>query len=85
MNKDQLKEIFHLLFNKINNIFTAVGSNKIILEEKLDKLSVEELKERIRDLLEALIMIEKNALVLNSKLQDFYETLTKETNPTAAD
>lgn len=78
MEKHKLKEVFHSLFNKINNIFTAVGSNKMILEEDLNKLSSEELKQRISDLADALRMIEKNILILNKSLQEVYESLKRE-------
>ena len=86
MQIEQLRESFHALFNKINNIFTAAGSNKIILEgEDLNKLSEEKLKEIISDLLEALAMIEKNATLLNKSLQDIYTILKKESGSATSD
>ena len=60
MDIKQTRDIFHALFNKVNNIFTAVGANKMFLEEDVTKLSPEELKIRITDLGDALKMIEKN-------------------------
>jgi len=74
----KLREVFHSLFNKINNIFTAVGANKMIADENIDELSPDELKSRITDLNEALRMIEKNILILNDGLKSVYEELKKE-------
>ncbi len=74
----KLREVFHSLFNKINNIFTAVGANKMFADENLDKFSPDELKLRITDLNEALRMIEKNILILNDGLKSVYEELKKE-------
>ncbi len=82
MEKEELKSTFHSLFNKINNIFTAVGSNKEILNENLDKLTTKELKDRIAELSHALAMIEKNITALNKILQDTYESLAKELHST---
>ena len=78
METAKLKDTFHFFFNKINNIFTAVGANKIILEENIEGLSQQDLKERITELAEALKMIEKNILLLNDSLQEFYTALKEE-------
>lgn len=84
MDNSKFREAFHALFNKINNIFTAVGSNKMFFDEDLDKLSPEDLKVRIADLVEALKMIEKNILILNDGLQEAYRELKKEKGITAS-
>lgn len=78
MDIKQTRGIFHALFNKVNNIFTAVGANKMILEEDITKLSSEELKLRIIDLGDALKMIEKNILVINDELRKVYDDIKKE-------
>jgi CTP-dependent riboflavin kinase len=80
MEESKLKEVFHFLFNKANNIFTAVGSTKLILEEDLDKLSSDDLKKRIAELFEVINMTEKNISILNKSLQEIYDTLKKEIN-----
>jgi hypothetical protein len=78
MELDKIREVFHALFNKINNIFTAVGANKMIFDENLDRLSPQELKARIKDMCEALKVIEKNILILNDGVQEVYEGLKRE-------
>lgn len=78
MEIKRTREIFHSLFNKINNIFTAVGANKIILEEDISKLSAEELKSRLIDLIDAMKMIDRNILVLNDSLKEVYDDIKKE-------
>lgn len=85
MENSKLREGFHTLFNKINNIFTAVGSNKSIFEEDLDKLSAQDLKSRIADMTEALKVIEKNILILNDNLQNIYNELKRERGIKPAD
>ncbi|MFC1709055.1 hypothetical protein ACFL2J_03215 [Candidatus Omnitrophota bacterium] len=85
METKKLREGFHTLFNKINNIFTAVGSNKAIFEEDLNKLSPQELKTRIADLSEALKVIEKNILILNDGAQEIYNELKREKGITPSD
>ncbi|MFH1622329.1 MAG: hypothetical protein ABIA97_04320 [Candidatus Omnitrophota bacterium] len=85
MEISKLKEVFHTFFNKINNIFTAVGANKMVLEEDLDKLSPEELKQRIADLGDALKIIEKNVMILYDSLRQIYEVLKKEAASQVAD
>ena len=84
MDKDKLKKLFHSLFNEINNICVAAGLNKRILEEEnLDTLSQEELKAKTSQLVEALGRIDENARTLNKSLQEFYESLAKQTSPPA--
>ena len=78
MDIKQTRDIFHALFNKVNNIFTAVGANKMFLEEDVTKLSPEELKIRITDLGDALKMIEKNILIINDGLRKVYDDIKKE-------
>ena len=86
MEKEELRKSFHALFNKINNIFTAAGSNKMFLEDgNLDKVPLPELKIRIQDASEALAMIEKNATLLNNSLQEIYKTLLKEIDSGSCD
>lgn len=81
MERDNLKKSFHAFFNKINNILTAAGLNKIILQGKdLNNLSAEELKGIVSELSESLGMIEKNAGILNNSLRELYDSLIKELN-----
>lgn len=85
METSKLKEVFHAFFNKINNIFTAVGANKLTPEEDLNKFSPEELKQRIVDLDEALKIIEKNVMILYDSLRQIYEVLKKEATSQTTD
>lgn len=86
MNRDKLKSLFHSLFNKINNICVAAGSNKKILqEEDLDKLSPLELKKRILMLIEVLDRIEENARSMDKTLREPYDSLINQTNPSNPD
>ena len=78
MDIKETRDVFHALFNKVNNIFTAVGANKMFLEEDVTKLSPEELKVRITDLGDALKMIEKNILIINDELRKVYDDIKKE-------
>ncbi len=73
--EDNLKEIFHALFNKINNICLAAGSNKKILEEDINKLSDAEAKERISYLIQVFGRIEDNIRSLDENLRQLYESL----------
>jgi hypothetical protein len=78
MDKEEFKKIFHLLFNKINNICLAAGANKELLkQEELDKISSEELRQRVSLLAGALSKIEDNARSLNKALEGLYELLVK--------
>lgn len=85
MEKDELKKAFHAFFNKINNILTAAGLSKIILQGKdLNSLSVEELRGIVAELSESLGMIEKNSVILNGSLRELYDSLLKELNSSAS-
>ncbi len=65
--EDELKEKFHFLFNKINNICVAAEANKKILqEENPDKLS-------IAQILQAFERIEDNARSLDESLKSLYK------------
>ncbi len=79
MKEEEIKEIFHALFNKINNICVAAAVNKKILEEeKLDEIHIENLKESFKNLIHVLSRIEDNARNLDKALQAFYETIKQE-------
>jgi len=80
MSETKIREIFHSVFNKLNNICVVSGLNKKILEEDLNKLSLEELKKRIPQLIDALNRIEDNARSLDKILKEFYESSIKKTN-----
>jgi peptidoglycan hydrolase CwlO-like protein len=70
------KQLFHSLFNKINNICVAAGANKKILqEENLEKLSLEELKARIKELIGVLGRIDENARSLDKSLKELYKSV----------
>ena len=84
MDNSKFREAFHALFNKINNIFTAVGANKMFFEEDLNRLSPKDMQARIADMVEALKMIEKNILILNNGLQEVYEELKREKGITSS-
>jgi hypothetical protein len=76
MDKEELKKIFHLLFNKINNICIAAASNKeLFKKESLGKISTEELKQRADIVPGVLNKIEENARLLNTELEGLYESL----------
>jgi hypothetical protein len=76
MDEERLRKVFHSVFNKINNITIACAANRKILQgEDLGKLSAEELRRRIHDLLDVLTRIEENASILSSDLQDFYGSI----------
>ena len=81
MDKEELKKVFHLLFNKINNICLATGANsELVKQEELDKLSGEELKQRALLFAVVLSKIEENARSLNKELEGFYEVLIRKRN-----
>lgn len=76
MDKEELKKVFHILFNKINNICIAAASNKeLFSKEDLGKISTEELKQRADNIPVVLNKIEENARLLNTELEGLYESL----------
>ena len=85
MNETKIREIFHSIFNKLNNVCIISGLNKKILEEDLDKFSAKELKKRIPQLIDALNRIEDNAKSLDKILKEFYESLVKQGNLPVSD
>ena len=79
MSETKIREIFHSVFNKLNNICIISGLNKKTLEEDLDKLSAKELKKRIPQLIDALNRIDDNTRSLDKILKEFYKSSIKKT------
>lgn len=81
MDKEELKKVFHLMFNKINNICIIAASNtETLKQEGLDRALNEESRKRAYSQVEALSRIEENARSLNSTLEGLYKLLTAENN-----
>ncbi|MDP2939890.1 MAG: hypothetical protein Q8O13_07420 [Candidatus Omnitrophota bacterium] len=77
--EDKLKDIFHSLFNKINNINVAAGLNKKILqEENLDSLLKEGLIERISQIVQVFERIEDNARSLDENLKLLFKSFKED-------
>lgn len=77
MKKDEIKEVFHSLFNKINNICIIAASNvKDFQQKNLDKASREELQADVSQLVDAFAKTEENARKLNSALEELYRVLS---------
>lgn len=78
MDKEELKKVFHLLFNKINNICIATASNKELLkQEDIVKISHEELRRRASFVFEVFSKVEGNARFLEKELEGLYESLVE--------
>lgn len=76
MDKDKAKEVFHGLFNKINNICVAISAAKDTIKHPDAGQTCSEALSA--DLLNALHKIEENIRALNVSLEEVYKTIKHE-------